>query len=95
VLEAGVVHGGGVVDGDGGALALHGRGDVEGGAVADVVAVGLERRAEHGHAHAAEAAVELLAGQVDHPGAAAQVDGVDLAQEAQRLVDAELARRGP
>jgi hypothetical protein len=57
--------------------------------------LGLKAAPRHGDAHAAEAAVELLAGQVDHPRPAAQVDGVDLAQEAQRLVDAELARRGP
>ena len=35
-----------------------------------------------------------LAGEVDHAGAAAHVDGVDLAQEGQRLVGAELAGPG-
>ena len=38
--------------------------------------------------------VEQLAGEVDHPGPAAQVDRVDLGEERQRLVDAELAGAG-
>ena len=52
----------------------------------------LERRAEHRHPLADERAAELLAGQVDHARAPAHVDRVDLAQERQRLVGAELPR---
>ena len=43
---------------------------------------------------AEERAAEHLAGQVDHPGAAPHVDRVDLAQEGQRLVGAQLAGPG-
>src|SRR5699024_3316837 len=53
------------------------------------LAGGLARGAEHRDASALEVA-EQLAGQVHHAGAAAVVDGVDLAQEAERLGHAVL-----
>ncbi len=86
-----VVHRLRVVDGDLRALELDLGGDVERGRVADVVRVGLERGAEDGDPPAQEAAGALLARQLDHPGAAAHVDRVDLAEEGQRLVGAQFA----
>ena len=77
-----------------GAGVAHGDGHVEAGGVADVVAVGLEGGAQHGDAAAAEVAVEGLAGEVDGGGAAAQVDLVDLAQERDGVLGAELAGAG-
>ena len=76
------------------ALQLDLRGDVQRGGVADVVAVRLERRAQHGDPVAEERAAEHLPGELDHPDPAAHVDRVDLAQEGQRLVGAQLAGPG-
>ena len=64
--------------------------DVERRGVADVVGVRLERRAEDGDADAAHVAADHLAGELDHPAASSEVDRVDLSQERERLVDAEL-----
>ena len=85
---------GGVGRDDGGAAPPEPSGDVEGGRVAHVVAVGLEGEAEHGHLDPDEATAGHLGRDVDGVVAAAQVDRVDLAQEGQRLVDAELAGAG-
>ncbi len=73
---------------------MHRRSHVESRGVADVVAVRLERRTEDADPLAGEIAADLLAGQVDHPGAATLVDRVDLAQEPDRLVDAEFVGAG-
>src|SRR4051794_2575858 len=67
VDRAGHGQGLGVVHGDGGAGVVGGPGDVQGGGVADVVAVGLERGAEDGDALADQGAAALGAGEVDHP----------------------------
>ena len=88
---AGVVHRMRVVDDDVGALAADRGGDVQGRRVADVVAVRLERRAQHRHPGALVAAVDQVQADFDGAGAPPQVDLVDLAQERHRLVDAELA----
>ena len=53
--------------------------------------LGLNAAPEHADRTADEGPAEQLAGQVDHADAAPDVDRVDLAQERQRLVDAELA----
>ena len=90
----GVVEGGGVGDDDVRALEAGLGGDVEGGGVADVVAVRFERGAEDGDLRADERAACGVAGEVDGRGPAAHVDGVDLAQEGQGLVGAELAGAG-
>ena len=58
----------GVGHDDVGALQAGLRGDVEGGRVADVVAVRLEGGAEHGDAAADERAAAGLAGQLDDLG---------------------------
>ena len=55
---------------------------------------GLERRPEHGDPAPDDRAAADLAGEVDHPDPAAHVDRVDLAQEGQRLVGAQLAGPG-
>ena len=77
------------------AAQLQGRGDVEGGGVAHVVAVGLEGAAEHGDVAAEQRSAEHLAGQLDGALPAAHVDLVDLAQEALDPGDAELAGAVP
>ena len=75
-----------------GALQLQRGGDAQRGRVTDVVAVGLERRPQHGDVRAQERPAHELAGQVDGALAPPHVDLVDVLEEAQRLVDAELAR---
>src|SRR6266516_7585710 len=83
-----------VVDDDVAAAPADGRGDVERGGVADVVAVRLERRTQDGDTRAAVAAVDEVQAELDGTCPAAEVDLVDLAQERQRLMDAQLARPG-
>jgi hypothetical protein len=75
---------------DVGALQARLRGDVEGRRVADVVAARLERRTQHGDPAADERPAASLAGQLHDLGSPPQVDGVDLAQEGQRLVGTQL-----
>jgi len=69
-------------------------GDVEGGRVAHVVGLGLERHPEHGDAVVVHAAAERIDGEVDDPLPLAQVDRIDLAQERERLAPAELLGSG-
>ena len=93
--RAGPVHGGRVVGDHARAVPVQGPGHVQGGRVADVVGVGLEREPEDGDRLAGQLAAGQLAGHVDHAGAAAGVDVVDGAQERHRLPRAELAGPGP
>jgi len=80
---AGVVQGLGIVHPHLCAAKLDRGRHVECGGVADVVAVRFERRAQHRDGAAEERAAHEVAGQLDHPFAAAHVDLVDLLQEAQ------------
>ena len=68
VHALGVRHRLGVIEDDSGTLALAGGRHVEGGRVADVVAVGLERRTQDADLGPGERAVEEFAGQVDRAG---------------------------
>ena len=70
-----VRHGDRVVDGDDRALVGEAAGDGKAGRVADVIAVGLERGAEHGDALARQVTADGGARQGDDPVAAAEVDG--------------------
>src|SRR3954447_3340380 len=73
---------------------LDGERDVQGRRVADVVALRLERRTEHAGPAPRQRSVAQFAGQIDHPGAATQVDLVDVLEEGDGLIDAELAGAG-
>ena len=73
------------------ALQLDLRGDVQCGRVADVVGLRLEGAAENADGAAEERAADELSGQVDHSLPASHVDGIDLLEEGQRLVGAELS----
>src|SRR5699024_1614833 len=84
----------GVGDHDLGAGGGEAGGDVQGGGVAHVVGVGLERGTQDGDLLAGDLPGEQVGGQGDDVVAAAVVDGVDLAQEAQRLVHPELLGAG-
>src|SRR6266536_654372 len=83
-----------VVHDDVAAAPADGRGDVERGGVADVVAVRLERGTQHCDTRAAVAAVDEVQAELDGTCPAAEVDLVDLAQERHRLVDAQFAGPG-
>src|SRR5699024_11828471 len=67
---------------------------VQGGRAADVVGVGFEGGAQHGHGTTGEVSPDELACYVDGACATALVDGVDLAQEGQRRFDPELIGTG-
>jgi hypothetical protein len=63
--------------------------DGDAGRIPDVVAVGLERDAEHGHPSARQRASRDFPGQLDHPVPAADVDGVHGGQQADHGVHAQ------
>src|SRR5664280_2971776 len=94
VLHPGLLHGHRVVDRHRGAPALDRGGNIERRAVPDVIGVGLERRPEDGDLHPTEGPANQLGREVNHARPAAHIDRVDLLEERQRLVDAELAGPG-
>src|SRR5699024_4471500 len=94
VLLTSPIQGGRVVHGHLGTQRGDGGGHVQGGRVADVVGVGFEGGAQHGHGAAGEVSPDELTCYVDGACAAALVDGVDLAQEGQRWFDPELIGTG-
>src|SRR5690606_15157074 len=65
-------------------------GDVEGGRIADVVAVRLEREAEDRDALAIRLAPERVDGESDDPVSAAQIDRIHLFEECDRVAAAQL-----
>ena len=94
VDAAGVLDRGGVGDGDLRAQAVQAHGDVEGGGVADVVGVRLERGAEDGDVLVVDGAAEGGDGEVDGAVASAEVDRVDLAEEGDGFALAEFFGAG-
>lgn len=91
---AGVVECLGICHGDVGAEAVEAGGDVEGGGVADVVAVGFEGGAEDGDVLAVDGAVEGVEGELDGAVAAAEVDFVDFVEEGDGFGAAEFFGAG-
>ena len=90
----GVGQGLGIGDRHHGALQLQLRGGAQRGGVPDVVAFGLEGRAQDGDPLAQQGPAAEFPRELHHPGPAPHVDGVHLAQESQRLVGAQLAGAG-
>jgi len=66
--------------------------DGDAGRIPDVVAVGLERDAEHGHPPARQRAAHDFPGQLDDPVPAADVDGVHGGQQGDHGVHAQFGR---
>jgi hypothetical protein len=69
--------------------------DVQAGGLPEVVAVGLERDAEHRHPLAVKRAAGGVDRQFDDPVPAAQVDAVHCGQQADKRVDAQVRCGGP
>ncbi len=94
-LPGRVRHGHRVVHGHDRALGGEPIADFQAGGLPEVVAVGLERDAEHRHPLAVQRAACGVARQLDDPVPAAQVDAVHRGQQADQRVDAQVRRAGP